>query len=54
MKKNHIAKAMRRGLGDTENKVQKALVRAGTFTWERCGEHTLKAYEDAVKFRRGQ
>ena len=49
-----IARAMRRGLGDTENKVEKALERAKTFTWKRCGEYTLKAYEDAVKFRRGQ
>lgn len=49
-----IARAMRAGLNDTENKVDKALSRAKTFTWKRCGEHTLKAYEDAVKFRRGQ
>lgn len=49
-----IARAMRAGLNDTENKVDKALSRAKTFTWKRCGERTLKAYEDAVKFRRGQ
>lgn len=49
-----IADALGRGLGDSEGKVGKALERARTFTWKRCGEHTLKAYEDALKFRRGQ
>lgn len=49
-----IAGALERGIGDSENKVAGALERAKTFTWKRCGEHTLKAYEDAVKFRRGQ
>ena len=49
-----IAGALERGIGDSENKVEGALERAKTFTWKRCGEHTLKAYEDAVKFRRGQ
>lgn len=49
-----IASALKRALNDSENKVDKALARARTFTWQRCGEHTLKAYEDAVKFRKGQ
>ncbi|MCR5529504.1 MAG: glycosyltransferase family 4 protein [Saccharofermentans sp.] len=49
-----IAKALQRSLNDSEDKTGRALERARTFTWQRCGEHTLKAYNDAVKFRRGQ